>query len=65
MRPRSFSLSGFWSDEDWDSSPWDTAFSEEDEETRARISRYLRLADQLLLTDEEETARPKDDDDAA
>jgi len=65
MRHRSFSSSGFWSDEDWDSSFWDTALAQEDEETRAKISRYLRLADQLLLTDDEEGARPKDEDDAA
>ena len=65
MRPRSFSWSGFRSDEDRDSSFWDPFLAQEDEETRNKISRYLHLADQLLFTDEEEAASPKDDNDAA
>ena len=65
MRPRSFSWSGFRSHEDRDSSFWDPSLAQEDEETRASISHHLHLADQLLSTDNEETAGPEDDDNAA
>ena len=65
MHPRSFSWLGFRSVEERDLLCGDPSLAQEDEETRASINHYLRLAGQLLSTDHEETLRQKDDDEAA
>lgn len=65
MRLRSFSWSGFRSQDEPELPACDPSLAQEDEETRTSVSHYLRLADQLLFTQEEEPSGQTDDNEAA
>lgn len=60
MRLRSFSWLGFRHRGETDA-VLDPSLTPEDDETRAAVNHYLRLADQALSSDQEKFEIPKDD----
>ncbi|HEY6350467.1 MAG TPA: hypothetical protein VI636_13760 [Candidatus Angelobacter sp.] len=65
MRLRSFSWPKLLSAKERNPQPPGPALAQEDAETRASITHYLRLADQAMLGDKGQELRDEDDDDAA
>lgn len=60
MRPRPFLWLRFRSKQG-DPPPLEPSLAKEDEETRAGVNHYLRLADQALSTDEPDLSIEKDE----